>query len=623
MSGAAVALLQFAGWELAVLAASRRMARWLRPEGGVELWLVALGIDVALEGSIAAALSFAHLNSAAAYWTAAAVLAGWGAAALVRELPRLRPATWRAPAAAALLAALAVPVILTGFRPVEEIDSVNYLHYLIDWMGNRGNPYDFANYYVPFWELSFLPSWTVTRLDVFFPLVAVKAAVLAGLGLWLIGRELEIPRTLLAWTVAGALAMRHYWLEYAGAATLKHDALHGAGFVLLALVVLRAARRPPGRSELALLTLGMSFVLVKFLGVFTGAAALAAVLWLTRRQAGWGARAGWPAAAALLTTGHYYLHSWLRFGNPFYPYQIHLGPIRLPGEGEISGTSILYSLGDGRLWRALFWPAGGVSPAGILFPEILAGILLVCGWRCGRWAWRRSKPAPADWLAALILAGWLLYFRSFYSASFSAGDLGLILNSLNSLRYVEGVLAVSEVFLVWTLGRYAPALVVVNAASRLLLIYGRMPQDLWPPLAAGAVAVAVGLLVWRAWPLAVAALVIAAPAVVERNRAHWTVYWNDLKPALEAVRGPELACFAMNEASYWAGHAAAAGNPVDARVRALLPEDLDTLPPADRPRYLAVLVTPGFDWRAHYGARIAGWGYRLRKDGEDGALFEK
>jgi hypothetical protein len=627
VSGAAAGLL-FAGWEAGVFFASARVARRVMGKAGAaEFWLAVLAIDVGLEASIAAGLSFAHANSPWVYGAIAVGLALWG------KRFRLPTPTgdWQskapAPLTVALIAALAVPVILTGFRPVEEIDSINYLHYLIEWMGNHGNPYDFANYYVPFWELSFLPAWTVTRLDAFFPLIAVKPVILTGLGAWVIGRELKVPRTVLAWTVFGVVSMRHYWLEYAGTATLKHDALAGAGFVLLALVVLRAAWGPIERRDVALFALGLGFVMAKFLGTVTGVVAFAMLLWSTRKQAGMVWRVVWPAGVALVTTGHYYLHSWLRFGNPFYPYEIHLGPIRLPGEGVVAGTSILDSLGDGRLWRALFWPAGGVSPAGILFPEILAGILVVCCWRCAGWAWRRGKGTPEDWLAAVILASWLVYFRSIYSASFSAGDLGLILNSLNSLRYAEGVLAVSEVFLVWTLGRYAMPLVAVNTASRLLLVYARMPQDLWAPALVCAIAAGVFAAVWFArrwaWMVAAVGLTVATPAIVERNRAHWTVYWNDLKPALAAVRGPALACFAMNEASYWAGHLVAAGNPVDSRVRALLPEDLDAMASAARPRYLAVLVTPGFDWRARYGRQLAAWGYAERKEGADGALFEK
>src|SRR6185503_6396001 len=125
----------------------------------------------------------------------------------------------------------------------EEIDSINYLHYLIDWMANRATPYTFATNYVAFWELSFLPVWTVTGVDLFFPLLALKAVVLLGLSLWLAGRELGLDGPGLLWVIAGALAMRHFWIESSGVPTLKNDVLHGAGFVLLSLVVLRAGHR--------------------------------------------------------------------------------------------------------------------------------------------------------------------------------------------------------------------------------------------------------------------------------------------------------------------------------------------------------------------------------------------
>jgi hypothetical protein len=92
-----------------------------------------------------------------------------------------------------------------------------------------------------------------------------------------------------------------------------------------------------------------------------------------------------------------------------------------------------------------------------------------------------------------------------------------------------------------------------------------------------------------------------------------------LKPALAAVRGPELGVFAMNEGSYYAGHVVAAGNPVDARVRAYLPEEVATA----RPRYLAVLVTPGFDWRQKYLPELIGLGYRVKAEGANGVVLER
>jgi hypothetical protein len=161
--------------------------------------------------------------------------------------------------------------------------------------------------------------------------------------------------------------------------------------------------------------------------------------------------------------------------------------------------------------------------------------------------------------------------------------------------------------------------VAVNTASRLALVAMRLSL---PVAAVAGIALAAGAAVWgagrRAWVVVAAALLVGGPIAVERNRARWTTYWNDLKPALENVRGPDLAAFAMDEASYFAGHVVAAGNPVDPRVRALLPEEVA----AARPRYLAVLVTPGFDWRAKYAQPLTALGYRTVAQCPDGALLE-
>ena len=591
------AILKFAVFEAAVLSASVRLAGAF----GADKWIAILAIDIAIEASLAQALSFAHLNSPLAYWIAAAALAAYG---------RWPDVKWPgAGKTAAAMAALAVPLLAVAFRPVDEIDSVNYLHYLIEWMGNRATPYSFATHYVAFWELSFLPAWTVTGFDWFFPIVALKGVALVALAAWAVGRELDVRPATLAWTVFGAVAMRHYWLEYSGVATLKNDALHGAGFLILLLVTIRAARRRLEWADVALFAAGLAFSAVKYSGIFTGALAAAAVVWLARDR-----RLLWAVPVFLLTTGHYYVRSLVQFGNPFYPFQIHLGPIHLAGEADLSYTSILYHAGDPRLWRLLFAPEGGVSPAGLLFPAILAGGLLFGIWRCFR----------RDWGWALVVCGWLLYFRSVYSASTGHADLAFLANSLNSLRYMDGVLAATEVMLAAALGRWALPLTAVNAASRLLLVYARLP---FAPVAVAAVALGIGAAVWfagrRAGWVVAAALLIGGPVAVERNRATWTTYWDDLKPALDKVRGPELAAFAMDEGSYFAGHVVAAGNPVNAAVRAFLPEEMDALPAEARPRYLAVLVTPGFDWRPKYGPRIASWGYRVSSAVENGAVLER
>jgi hypothetical protein len=365
-----------------------------------------------------------------------------------------------------------------------------------------------------------------------------------------------------------------------------------------------------------------------------------AVAWLRRREIL--AHRGRAVAASLalggfvlLTSGHYYLRSLILHGSPFYPFQINLGFIHLPGTADLSSTSILYSLRDARLWRAFLMPFD-VLPAGVLFPAILAGGLLASVWFCWRGTLRGAQDARF-WAAFCILCGWLLYFRSVYSASALPGDLGFVLNGLNSLRYVEGVLAVTSLFLVSLLAPRAPrlamALVVVDAASRLFMLYRELPLAVFPwklvclaALAAFLTIRAAGRFGFRFQAAAAAlALLVAGPFVVECNRARWTTYWDDLKPALAAARPHGLAQLAFPEGSYFAGNVVAAGNPIDPAVGAFLPDAFEALAAAQRPAYLAVLVTPGnsLDWNQRYGGALARWGYAPVAQGSHGVLFRK
>ncbi len=293
------------------------------------------------------------------------------------------------------------PTILSLLSSRGKIDSINYLHYLIEWMANRATPYTFATNYVAFWELSFLPTWMVTRVDLFFPLLALKAVVLLGLALWLAGRELGLRRGLLLWTVFGAIALRHLWFEFSGVPTLKNDALHGAGFVLLFVVVLRAARRKLTRSDAVLLAFGCAFASVKYTGIFAAALAVIFVLYRHVRYK----HNPWLAAAAaagltLLTSGHYYLHNAFRYGSPFYPFQINLAFIHLPGTADLSATSILYSLHDPRTCVSSF-----CRRAVCLLPACSFRSLLRPLSSC--WPGVIRPPTPALRYAALfLLAGW-------------------------------------------------------------------------------------------------------------------------------------------------------------------------------------------------------------------------
>ena len=520
---ACIAVLRFACWETALFAVSIVLARALGWRGArrvEEKILAVVAIEIVLESSFAALFSFTRINGPSVYWAAAALCAlaavatRHGREALERAAGGLKTAEIvRYPRAAACLAGLLTPLVFLSFHPVQESDSINYLHYLIDWMANRATPYSFATNYVAFWELSFLPSWTVTGLDVFFPLLALKAVALLALAAWLAGRELGLRRHLLLWTVFGAILLRHFWWEPSGVPTLKNDVLHGAGFVLVTLVVLRAVRRRLDRADAALFALGAAFAAVKYTGIFVAALAAAALLFLEvgRRKrlphsAMWDRRfrlSTWRSALAassaglflLLTSGHYYLHNLLLYGSPFYPFQINFAFLHLPGTADLSGTSILYNLRNPDLWRALFLPAGGISSAGLLFPVVLAAALAASAWLVVR---RPPTQRPLPWAGFLLLAGWFLYFRSVYGAGAVPGDLGFVLG-LGSLRYVIGVLAVSELLLVamlWRTPRLALSLVALNAASRAAILYAKLPLGNFPVPAVIAASAAVGLVAW-------------------------------------------------------------------------------------------------------------------------------
>src|SRR5579863_1051948 len=209
-----LAIVRFAGWQASLFAASVPLVRVLgfgRFRRSEEQFLAALAIEVTLEASFAGLFSFLGINSRLAYWGAAAVclLAAAGTRAgrdTLRQFARtlMRLEIFRYPRTAGVVAGLLVPLLFLSFRPVEEIDSINYLHYLIEWMANRASPYTFATNYVAFWELSFLPAWMVTRVDLFFPLLALKAVVLLALAAWLAGRELGLRRGMLLWAVLGS-----------------------------------------------------------------------------------------------------------------------------------------------------------------------------------------------------------------------------------------------------------------------------------------------------------------------------------------------------------------------------------------------------------------------------------
>lgn len=490
-----------------------------RVSSGAEKLAFLLAFHITLAGIAATALSFLRANSQAAYLAIA--VACLAIAARRISLPKF-------PARRSGLAFLLAVLLAIAIRPVEEIDSLYNLHYILGWYLNQTTPFEFAYNYVPFWELSYLPGLVLSRSDLVLWFQSLKAVMLLCLLLFLLAGELALPERLTIWLAGMAMAFPHFWTGPSGVSTIKNDMLHAAGQAAVALLAVRAVKRSTRPTDGVLLALAVVFLCVKFSGPVLlaagGAVAVAAGFRSVRLAAG-------VATAWLITVGVYYIRNTLTYGNPFYPFEIDLLFFRLPGRADLSYSSILHNLHDPRLWKAFFWPQGGLSPAGLLFPLILAAILagsvlvVVLALR------KRRLTVP---LAAALfqMVVWGVYVRSIYSASGFPGDLAFVLNDLNSLRYVEGALLAAEVFLVALLiARRVPAalvwaLVAAHGASRVWLVVRRETDIPW--LFAGALAAALFLLSGR-WRLAAPVLLLIAGIYrIEQRRPQWLPQYQPL-----------------------------------------------------------------------------------------------
>lgn len=511
-----------------------------RVRPGAERLALWLAFQILLAGVAAAALTFAGANSPGVYRTLAAAFLVAGLWRGRRVIPVRMPGF---PAAAILgLGAALLAIVL---RPVEEIDSLYNMHYVLGWASNESTPFRFAYNYVPFWELTYLPGIVLARSDAFLWVDSLKAVALLGLLLYVLARELGLPERF-ALPVAGALiAFPHLWNGPSGVATIKNDMIHAAGQVAAAILCVRAAKGTLMRTDTALLSASAVFLSVKFSGPVLlaggGLAALAAAhrrLWAHRKEV---LRAvGIAALVWLPSAGIYYVRNVITYRNPFYPFEIDLLLFRLPGRADLAYSSIAHNLGDARLWQAFFWPAGGISPAGLLFPAVLAVLLVGSAAICVRTIgarWRGGSGNPVLVALALYqLVCWGVYIRSIYSASGYPGDLAFVLNDLNSLRYVEGALLAGELVLVWLvwarsgLRAAAGLLLALNAASRVWLIVRREPDISWPIVAALAlVSVGAWMLLPGRWRIAAVALVVLAGAIrVELRRPAWLVRYQPL-----------------------------------------------------------------------------------------------
>lgn len=573
--------LSFALWELLLILASLALLQSIRVEGRQaplpkpEIFAVFLSINILLASLPPVLLSFLKLNYTAAYWvTGILVLAGALLLRRFREAPlesRLDVQLLSGTGSGAWLLALSVgaliPGVFVGMKVPTDVDSYIYLDYLVEWMANRSTPYTFVGNYVPLWELCFLSEMVRGKGDLFFWALGLKPVILIGVVGYCLATLAGLPCRLAALSSVSLLSFWQFWAGASGVGSLKNDMLYNAGLLLVIYVLTKRSAGRAGPLDGYLFTAGTIFGAVKFSGPVFLAGALAFYAVLHWRD--WWRKPGLTAevksrlrpvlaigGAWFAFVGHYYWKNLLLYGNLFGTFQVKAMGIGLKGTRDYSQTSILSSIGDRRLWEIFLLPGGGLSPAGLWFPVVLAAGFLVGGGVLLEGLIRRFQGrslAPERLLlAGLPLLGWFVYFASYFSGSAVPGDLLYVKYDLSTMRYATAALFTTEVLLMHLLlaGGVSEALLLaagaVNFLTRLRLLSLRM---WYPPKALLLIAglcLTVAAVVWAvsrvrsdgrrlalACLLPLLAVALGGPFVVQKTVAVVPHYW---QPVFHLVR---------------------------------------------------------------------------------------
>ena len=379
-----------------------------------------------------------------------------------------------------------IPVILFSMRPVSDFDSLVFLNHIFYYMFNDYTPYVRAGNYVPVWELSYLPHMIVSSSDNFFWLTSFKPLIIIGLAIYLIGREINLPKYLIWISIFSSILYFKIWITTAGSVgSLKNDYIFAAGVVLIIYSIIRSLRNNPDRLSYLFFSLGIIFLTIKFSGIPLGIVAIAVFIFLNKNRIFKNKKkitvwAFFVISLFLLTTGHYYVKNFLEYGNPLYPVKINILEEYFPGTKDLSSTTIYSNLGNPELTNTLF-PTSKISTGGLLFPIFVLfgfggtlGVIVVMSFRY----LKTKKIEPAILVIAfLILITWSLYIITPYSAGQREGNLGYISqNELASTRYIIATLFVTELFftfILWRLKIPMPiifSIIGINAISRYWII---------------------------------------------------------------------------------------------------------------------------------------------------------
>ena len=541
----------YAAFEAMVVLGSLRIVFFVHrkhPLGRAEFAVILVSLSVILSSSISLALSFAGYNGALQYILAAASVAAGLHAADRRSLPEYREflraffdrlaetaSSWKTVCIFAVL----VPLLLWQLQPFGGTDSVNAISYMGDWASNETNPYLFQSYYVAFWELSFLPSMSITGGASLFWASSVKVMVLVFAAVWALARALNLssgPSLLLAVNSVLFISM---WTAGSGIGSIKTDSLLVAGVLMASAAALCSHRDGRiGPPHMLVLFLGLAFMATKYSGVPMAAAfgvAFLALNWRLVMPAAKKHRKALLACAMILlgTSGHYYIYHVLEFGSPFHPLE----------SSALYGTTLASSLTDPRLYEIMLTAYKGelliwtlaVMAAGL---ACAAAVLMLAAKRAEQERFRLA------FLAAFTVAVSVIVVHLPYGAHNIPGDY-VYIQYLSGLRYLYPALVLSEILLLaafWKAGAPAwvlSAAVASSALARLVEMYWSVPQgqfDHWYVLyavaAAAALAVSLKIAKWRpsrllAVPAVLVCVLVASPAYVESNVEYSFWWWKE------------------------------------------------------------------------------------------------
>jgi len=359
-----------------------------------------------------------------------------------------------------LIFSLLIPFIAITIRPITGYDSLLLLNSMLEYTFNQINPYTRTMMGVPTWDLAYLPSIIISNSDSFFWVNSFKSLIIIGLGTYVIGRELKLPKNLIWISIFSSILFFKIWIggqTFIG--SIKNDYILAAGVIIIIYSLIRSLRPNSDRLTYILFLVGIIFVTIKLPGILLAVIAIFVFIFINRKRILKKKIIVWGFIGLIVfsaTTGHYYYYNTIESGNPFY-IQLNILGIELPGSRNPVGTSIFDSFDREELWEVLY-PTTRIGLGGVFFPVFITfgflGTLGIIGFIGYRFLKTKKIELKLLIISSFIILTWTIYFASPFSASgYDTPLFFIVTNELESTRFVIGTIFVTELFFVYVLWR--------------------------------------------------------------------------------------------------------------------------------------------------------------------------